>query len=188
MKSDHEKQIIVYWLHTKKCIVTILAVELMILFFFVPVSWSGSSYYIANSGSANDSNPGTIDSPWKTFAGSIAKLTPGDTLIVRDGTYNEQIRFKGVSGTLGNPITVRAENIGKAIIQIKETDPAASAIEVYSDTVSTTSYITIEGFIARSNGELPAINVQSSDNVSPGTNDEQYKSSEIRWVRLLKFF
>ena len=52
---------------------------------------NGNSYYISPNG--NDSNPGTIDEPWKTFSYALksnqnngnSPLGPGDTLYVREG-------------------------------------------------------------------------------------------------------
>ena len=48
---------------------------------------NAANYYISPTGS--DSNTGTIGSPWKTFSFAVPKLKPGDTLILRDGTYND---------------------------------------------------------------------------------------------------
>lgn len=50
---------------------------------------AGSLYYVSTSGS--DSNPGTIDRPWRTIAHGLVALRAGDTLDVRGGTYVEQI-------------------------------------------------------------------------------------------------
>jgi hypothetical protein len=49
----------------------------------------GSIYYLSPTGA--NTNPGTIDLPWKTFRRSLPALKPGDTLIVRDGVYPEVI-------------------------------------------------------------------------------------------------
>ncbi|MBI2557718.1 DUF1565 domain-containing protein [Candidatus Woesearchaeota archaeon] len=54
---------------------------------------TGNTYYISPTGS--DSNPGTSASPWKTFAFTIPKLKAGDTLILKDGTYNAHGVFAG---------------------------------------------------------------------------------------------
>jgi hypothetical protein len=47
------------------------------------------------SPTGDDMNPGTIDSPWKTFAYAIRKLAPGMTLRLLEGTYES-----GTTGTL----------------------------------------------------------------------------------------
>jgi hypothetical protein len=47
---------------------------------------TAATYYIAPTGS--DSGAGTSSSPWKTFGYVVPKLKAGDTLILKDGTYN----------------------------------------------------------------------------------------------------
>ena len=74
---------------------------------------SAQTYYVATNGS--DSNPGTESQPWATFSKAMTVLQPGDTLLIKDGTYYQQLRVN-ISGALGNPITFKAQNDGKAII------------------------------------------------------------------------
>jgi len=40
---------------------------------------------------AADANEGTVAEPWKTIGGNISRLKPGDTVLVREGTYREQV-------------------------------------------------------------------------------------------------
>ncbi len=67
----------------------------------------GNTYYVAQSFNASDSNPGTIDAPFKTLnkAGSVAQA--GDTVIIREGVYREIFEPKN-DGTETSPITFRA--------------------------------------------------------------------------------
>ena len=44
------------------------------------------AYYIAPWG--NDTNPGTLDLPYKTLGKALSKLSKGDTLYVGPGRYN----------------------------------------------------------------------------------------------------
>ncbi len=62
-------------------------------------------YYVATTG--NNSNPGTIDQPWRTIQHAVDIVEPGDTIYVRDGTYNEWIGISN-SGLPGQPITLRS--------------------------------------------------------------------------------
>ncbi len=71
------------------------------------------TYYVATDGS--DSHNGSITSPWSSFDHAMTVLQPEDTLIIKDGTYYQPLDIQ-ISGALGNPITFRAENDGKAII------------------------------------------------------------------------
>jgi len=47
-------------------------------------------YYVATNG--NDSNPGTLEQPWRTLDKAAATLEAGDTLYIRAGTYYEQLK------------------------------------------------------------------------------------------------
>lgn len=62
----------------------------------------GRQYYVATNG--NDSNPGTIDQPWRTIQMAMTSASAGSTVNIRSGTYNERLTVN-VSGTAGNYIT-----------------------------------------------------------------------------------
>ena len=81
------------------------------------------TYYISPTGS--DSNSGTSSSsPWKTFNFAIPKLRPGDTLLLRNGTYSGSntgiltinCGSNANNGTQSQPITIKAENERQAHI------------------------------------------------------------------------
>ena len=56
--------------------------------------------------SANDSNPGTESLPWRTVQKAADTMNPGETAIVKPGSY-EAVTIKR-SGTVGNYITIKA--------------------------------------------------------------------------------
>lgn len=70
---------------------------------------SGTVYYVSPDG--NDSNPGTVDQPWKTVnyaAGENSAVKAGDTIMVQPGTYTELINLgKSGNGESGD-ITLKA--------------------------------------------------------------------------------
>ncbi len=91
-------------------------------------SSGGSTYYVSPAG--NNSNPGTLERPWKDPGYASRKLKPGDTLIILNGTYvlrefdqdiiippsgreNAWITIKGESGK--RPILKSGENLLTAI-------------------------------------------------------------------------
>src|SRR3989344_2717527 len=87
---------------------------------------TAGTFYLSPTGL--DTNTGTSEtSPWKTFAKAIPALSPGDTLILRDGTYTyaNSGQFQANCATGGNakngvasaPITIKAENERRAFIQ-----------------------------------------------------------------------
>lgn len=69
----------------------------------------GPQYYVATNG--NNANLGTISQPWKDIGYGAPRMTPGDTLNVRVGSYAEHLDYGSIiSGTAGNLITIQAYN------------------------------------------------------------------------------
>lgn len=73
------------------------------------LAWGGvavaATYYVSPTG--DDSGPGTEAQPMATLQAAVNRLQPGDTLLVRGGTYRETVTFPR-SGTAQQPITVKA--------------------------------------------------------------------------------
>jgi len=69
-----------------------------------------ANYYVATTG--NNSNPGTIGSPFLTIAKGISVLVAGDTLYIRSGNYNESINSNNQTIPAGtswsNVVTISA--------------------------------------------------------------------------------
>lgn len=123
----------------KKFTLIFIVVTLAVVFIpYAPVH-AGSTYYVATTG--NNAWAGTIGSPWRTIDHAVDSVIAGDTIIVRGGTYNEQVTF-GVSGTAGNIITLRNYTGETPIIDgtgLAITDDGLIEIEDHA-------YITIDGF------------------------------------------
>ena len=66
---------------------------------------TGTVFYVAPTGS--DANPGTLAAPWKTIQKALNVLQPGQTALVRAGTYREALTWRR-AGTPANPVTVAA--------------------------------------------------------------------------------
>lgn len=120
-----------------------------------------ANYYISPNG-VDENNGLSENFPINTFVKAYTLLTPGDNLILLDGTYHQQLN-PPLSGSIGAPITFKAKNKGRAIIEMSSD---GSAISVYSSTSYTRSYLVFDGLIARGHGEYPAININSADNVT----------------------
>ncbi|MDF1753339.1 MAG: right-handed parallel beta-helix repeat-containing protein [Verrucomicrobiales bacterium] len=68
---------------------------------------SATTFYVSPSG--DDANPGTSDdAPFQVVQHAVDQMQPGDTLIVKDGTYTGILKLK-------DGITIAAENPRKAI-------------------------------------------------------------------------
>ncbi|RDU23956.1 right-handed parallel beta-helix repeat-containing protein [Anaerosacchariphilus polymeriproducens] len=63
-----------------------------------------SVVYVSKNGS--DSNKGTKRKPYKSFKRAISKLRPGDTLVIRKGTYKEPLNLL-LNGKKNAYITIR---------------------------------------------------------------------------------
>ncbi|MBI5034911.1 MAG: DUF1565 domain-containing protein [Chloroflexi bacterium] len=122
--------------------------------FFPRSAQSAQSYYVSPTGL--DSNLGTATSnPWKTFAKAWTVLQPGDTLYLMDGEY-KQVLEPTISGTSGNPITIKALNDGKAIINGEGVRSAVVIGKIWDLVVHTRdttnpygNYINVEGIVAK---------------------------------------
>jgi len=86
-------------------------------------AWA-TDYFIAPNG--DDASSGTSSgTPWKSFAFAIPELQPGDTLILKDGTYSPastelptiDCHEDANNGAQSNPITIKAENERQAFLQ-----------------------------------------------------------------------
>lgn len=79
----------------------------LLLFLLACQTAFGATYYVRKTGS--DSNDGSSGTPWLTIGKANTTMVAGDTVIIGDGDYDENIREQ-TSGTAGNYITYQAEN------------------------------------------------------------------------------
>ncbi|MDS0526032.1 right-handed parallel beta-helix repeat-containing protein [Clostridium sp. SHJSY1] len=76
------------------------------LIFESKVAKAASTTYYVSSTSGNDSNNGSVNTPWKTIQKAVNTVKAGDTVIVRGGTYKEKVSMK-TSGTANAYITFK---------------------------------------------------------------------------------
>lgn len=140
---------------------------------------SGATYYVGTNGS--DSNSGTQSAPFRHLSKGAAIARAGDTVIVLDGAYdNEGVVSPGwvvtlyYSGTPGNPITFKAQNRGKAILDSMNTTTDTSCNGAYSYfNLYNASYIVIDGFVIQRGCDE---GIHSND----GAHDITIRHNEIR--------
>jgi hypothetical protein len=72
----------------------------------------GDALYVSPAGS--DSNPGTAASPWRTIARAVDGSGPGDTVVLRAGTYGAKgvIHEFDTPGSRSAPVTFRGDPAG----------------------------------------------------------------------------
>jgi hypothetical protein len=97
-----------------------------------------ATYYVAPSGS--DSKSGSLSAPWKTIQYGVNRMVSGDTLIVRGGTYNENVTITKPRVTIKNytgesPILDGQERLPTdqwgALIVIKAADVTVGGLQLY---------------------------------------------------------
>lgn len=98
------------------------------------------TYYVAPNG--NNAADGSISKPLASINTALGKATPGDTVIVRAGTYAEKVVFPR-SGRLEKLITLKAYPGEKAAID--GTGMVVTGREALV-TISNASYVVLEGF------------------------------------------
>ncbi len=95
----------------------------------------GRGYYI-DSEAGDDSNPGTIESPWKTLnrlADKNLTLVPGDSIYLKRGSVfeSQQLCFQGM-GTKENPIRIDAYGEGNALPRLNGNGEIENVVSLFN--------------------------------------------------------
>lgn len=138
----------------KKKILTVLLVIIS------AYSFAQTNYYVATTG--NNSNNGSISTPWQTIQYAVSQLNIGDTLNITAGTYIGKIDLT-ISGASGQEITIKNYNNDNVIIS-GSTLPGYE----YLLKIENVNYINIEGLKFQDYQKLDArgILVINSSNIS----------------------
>jgi parallel beta-helix repeat protein len=103
-----------------------------------------ATYYVATTG--NDLDPGTEANPFRTVNKGVKVLKPGDTLYVRNGTYDESLRNKIPGGTSWSAPVKVAAFPGESVTL----KPSTGTQVIYLS--GNRRYIIIEGLILDASG------------------------------------
>ena len=96
-----------------------------------PARAAAATYYVAPTG--NDAGAGDSVNPFQHIQRCADIAGPGDTCIIRPGTYHETVR-PARSGTAGNPIAYQAETAGT--VRIDGSDQISSWTHVVDGDVT----------------------------------------------------
>lgn len=119
----------------------------------------GASYYVATNG--NDANSGTgTNAPWRTVQKAANALTPGDTVLVRGGVYNERVTVNVSGSATGGRVVF--QNFPGELPIIDGTGIAVPSADNGLFLLTDRSHVTIQGF------ELRNYTVNSSSKVPAG--------------------
>jgi hypothetical protein len=127
---------------------------LILISSFLSVGLShAETFYVATTG--DDDNPGTEASPWRTLQKGVDTMAPGDTLLVRAGSYAGFHLINTGGGTADNPKVIKADP-GETVILDRSltSSPSGYAATVYLEG-SGASYITIDGFTFTDTSDHP---------------------------------
>ncbi|MFP3904826.1 MAG: nitrous oxide reductase family maturation protein NosD, partial [Armatimonadota bacterium] len=97
-----------------------------------------ATHYLAPDG--NDADAGTQDRPWKTLERASRGLQPGDTLVIKPGTYTGTLTISARSPA-DEPLTVRCEPRRSAVL--------AAGEEGHAIEVTNAAGVRIEGLVLR---------------------------------------
>ena len=100
----------------------------------VTTTVQAATYYVGPRGdnTRSTSQASNRSTPWRSIQRALDFAVAGDVIVVLNGTYNEQARFRR-GGTSGNQIVLRAENRERARV-------------VGSISGTNISFVTVEGF------------------------------------------
>lgn len=108
---------------------------------FTPHVDATATYYVSGATGCNNSPAnGSLSSPWCTINYGVSRLTSGDTLYVRAGTYKEDVYISGPAGTAVAPTIIRTYLGETATI-------VGAGISSGRVKITNTSHITLDGFI-----------------------------------------
>jgi Right handed beta helix region/Protein of unknown function (DUF1565) len=129
---------------------------------------TGSRLYVSRAGS--DSNPGTRARPWRTIQKALQALEPGETALVRAGTYTENLLMSR-AGTASAPITVRAYPGERVVLHAASTSGNTYPVQI------TGSYFRLHGFVIENGLGTSDANVY----LWGGANHIEVSGNEIRY-------
>jgi hypothetical protein len=133
----------------------------ILIFLGLTASLQATTYYLSPSGL--DGNPGTAAQPWATFGRAWQSLVPGDTLILQDGVYYTNIE-PPFGGRSGQPITIKAANDGKAVI-----DGEGLRVPILLWNYRNAHFFDIEGLVVRNGPHSPSpqavVDIETDDNI-----------------------
>jgi hypothetical protein len=120
-----------------------------------------NTYYISPDGDDNLSGL-TEGEGWATFNRAWQDIYPGDTLILLDGIYYQSLNPNKRNGEPGKPITIKANNDGKVIIDGQNQRTPVKIGDTWPGPIG--DHFILEGIVAR-NSNHSVINIWGSNNI-----------------------
>ena len=123
--------------------ILLAAAAILIVFVFTIIyDKQDQAIYVAING--NDQNAGTKSKPFRTLKKAASEANAGTTVLIRKGTYNEQLVVKH-SGTKTKPITFKAYNQEMVVLSGKDLNENEGNTSLVK--INNKNYVTISGLI-----------------------------------------
>jgi parallel beta helix pectate lyase-like protein/uncharacterized protein DUF1565 len=134
-----------------------------------------ATYYTAKTG--NDANPGTAAAPFLTVNKGVRGLRPGDTLLIKSGTYAEALRNTIPGGTSWSaPVTVAA--YPDHIVTLR---PNAGADIILQFMKASQHHIIVDGLILDgANISVSGIIIESETDPAKTAHHIRIKNTEVK--------
>jgi hypothetical protein len=104
------------------------------------------TFYVALTG--DDSNPGTIDSPWRTIQQAADSMKAGDTVYIHGGVYHESVDIQVSGSATAGPVTFQSYPGETAILDGTGLTPPADNIRGLIN-IENQSYVIVRGLEIR---------------------------------------
>ncbi len=126
--------------------ITFICSVILCSFFFVTLKTSASTiFYVAQTG--NNAEAGSYEAPWRTIQHAINQVTPGDTIYVREGIYEELINIDKIGNIEQGLITIQPYKNEKVVIDGQNVEVTNSNRAAFS--IKDAQGISIQGFEIR---------------------------------------
>lgn len=130
---------------------------------------TGPVFFVSTSGS--DANPGSFEAPWRTVQRALGSLRPGESVLVRGGTYAEDL-WMSRSGSESAPVTVAAFPGERVVLR-----PASTSGNTYALVVYSAAFVRVQGFVIEGSSGTSAANVY----VTGSSHHVELSGNEIRF-------
>lgn len=104
----------------------------------------GTVYYVAPGG--RDTQPGSMNAPWKTIQHAADQVGPGSTIYIREGVYQERVKIRHSGSAAAGYITFASYPGEQAVLD--GTGVKVSGLQGLID-IADASYIRIQGLEVR---------------------------------------
>ena len=130
----------------------------------------GAVHFVSPSG--DDSAPGTSEQPWATVQKALDALNPGESAVIRGGTYVEDLVMRR-AGTADAPMVLSAQE-GETVVLRPASEEGDTYAVRFSDAAA---YVRLQGFVIEGATGTSSTNVYFEDEV----HDIELSGNEIRF-------